>query len=179
MKKMFKNPHDIMLYQERSKLPRPALSNYGVCGECGAVYFNKSWHHINSLIKHKIARPKLLWQVHCPACKMAEDNSYEGEIVLENVPKHLQSELYHMITAYSRRAYEEDCQHRIIKINKADSRTWKITLTQKQLTERLARKIHDVFDKADLKITYNNVERVLINFKPLLSLLTTKQIQHN
>jgi hypothetical protein len=176
MQNMFKKPKDIMLYKERTEEQEfgPPQKDYRQCQKCRAIYFSKSWHH-GSLIniagllgsRHKV------WDTTCPACKMMEDNQYEGVVVIENIPKKYQNELFHLIKGFGVRAFNRDCQHRIIAIQKEASYKWVITTTENQLAGKLAKKIQEVFDKVEVKSSYSkqpdDVERVRIEFRPYLS----------
>src|SRR3989338_3537851 len=54
------------------------------CSECGVVYFDKSWHH--GLLEEKQEHLKENRQFKftlCPACKMAHDKLFEGELVVK------------------------------------------------------------------------------------------------
>lgn len=174
---MFKSYHNIMLYKERTEFEEfgHAKSDYQRCRNCESIYFRKSWHHQRDLEKAKIKKLHTLKPTLCPACKMIKNRQFEGELIIQNIPKQIQGELIHMIKAYLKRAYDEDCQHRLIAINTADPTNWSITLTENQMANKMAQKIRSVFDKVDVKVTLSkapeDVMRVKVNFQPLLTLI--------
>lgn len=177
MRNMFKKPHDIMLYKERTEFQEfgHAKKDYRECRSCGAIYYNKAWHHAGRLNLKSLKQVNKSWPAHCPACRMIQSRKYEGVLTIDNIPGRFQNELYHLIKAFSKRAYDKDCQHRLIAINKQGASTWMVTTTENQLANKLAQKIKDVFDKVEVKISYSehpdDVERIRINFRPFLSLL--------
>lgn len=126
-----------------------------VCERCSNVFFKKEWHH---------AGDKLLEQLHlslrgvrftlCPACKMATQGLFEGEILIENVPKKYEVELIRLLHAYGKRAEQIDAQHRVIGLYRIRS-GFRVTTTENQLAVKLGKKIRDVFKKADLHISYS------------------------
>ncbi len=170
MRNMFKKPHNIMLYKERTEFEEfgHAKKNYRLCTKCKAVYFNKSWHHLKQLQGNITKKGGVITAVLCPACQMIKDNQHEGFILIENIPAKYEKELERLIDSYTKRAYEADCQHRLIKINKYIKTEWVVTTTENQLASKLAHKIREVFGKVKVKTVYakapDDVVRVKINF---------------
>lgn len=171
MHEALKKPYGILLYKERAEFEEfgLALRGCGECSACGAVYHKKSWHHPDGPDVGHCGHSKVLWASLCPACKMAADRQYEGELTIKNIPGALQSELVRMIKSYLKRAYEKDCQHRLIALIKKSADTWVLTFTENQLANKLGRKIKEVFNKADMIVAYSkepdDVERVKIIFR--------------
>jgi len=169
---MFKNPHDIMLYRERTEGQEFGLAkkNYLLCPVCLAIYHEKSWHHRLDGAAAGLEGKKLAFKL-CPACDMIAARQYEGRLIIENVPARLQGELFNLIQSFSRKAYEKDCQHRLIAITRNGHGNWLVTTTENQLATKLGKKIGEVFNGTDVKISYSrqpdDVERIKINFKPL------------
>ena len=181
MRKMFEKPRDIMLYQERTEEQEfgRAKKAYRICSKCRAVYFTKSWHHIDAIDVAKIKKRSTLWVTRCPACQMIADHQYEGALTIKDIPKKFADELLHLIKAFSKRAYEKNCQHRLIAVTKESQDAWTVTTTENQLASKLAKKIKDVFDRVELKVAYSkqpdDVVRILVRFKPYLSLTPNKK----
>jgi hypothetical protein len=175
MKNMFKHPHNIMLYKERTEFQEQghAKKEYGECRICRAVYYRKSWHHRSAVNIEKIKKQQSLWATRCPACKMIADHQYEGMITIENIPGHYETELLRLVKAYTHRAYQKDCQHRLIAVHQDAPHTWRVTTTENQLAVKLARKVRSVFNKVTLNVSFSkepdDVERVTVRFQPLLS----------
>lgn len=175
MKKMFKHPRDIMLYKERTEEQEFGLAkkDYRQCEKCRAIYYEKAWHHGNHINAASLARlRRRLWTTRCPACKMMDDHQYEGVVVINDIPRKYEDELFHMIKGYGARAYARDCQHRVIAINKEQKGIWVVTTTENQLAARLGKKIREVFDQVEVKHSHSqepdDVERVSVKFKPNL-----------
>ena len=61
-----------------------------ICPECDSVFFDKAWHH--RLEEEKNAHLKIDRKIKfelCPACKMARDKLFEGELVISIKNKEL------------------------------------------------------------------------------------------
>lgn len=124
------------------------------CKDCNAVYYKKSWHR--SLRAYKNLREDLAVAFSlCPACTMIKNRQFEGEIIIKNVPKEKSDELMHLIEAFCNRAFERDLMDRLIDLKKTKD-GFIATLTENQLTVKLAKKIKDVFKKVDYKISYSS-----------------------
>lgn len=170
MRKMFKTPHDIMLYRERTEEQELGLAKKGfrLCRTCRAVYFNKSWHHRNTIdiaATKKNRRPRV---TKCPACTMIADHQFEGLLIIEDIPRRLETELSRLIKSYCKKAYQKDCQHRLIALDKNRRGVWRVTTTENQLASKLAHKIKGVFNKVTAEVAYSkepdDVERTTVRF---------------
>jgi uncharacterized CHY-type Zn-finger protein len=154
-----------------------------ICKKCEAVYWYKSWHHkLDDWPKFKKedygADIKF---VLCPACQMIKDKKYEGEVILENVPKDLKNEIKKLIENFGKRAFEKDPLDRIISIKEekvkrvsakrkrgAISRKefknlvdLRVLTTENQLAQRLAKKIKETFGKKlPILISHSHIEDV-------------------
>lgn len=173
---MFRQQKGILRYRERTEDQEfgPAQKDYRQCEKCRAIYHEKSWYHSNHINAASLASSRhKFWVTRCPACKMIDDHQYEGVVVIENIPKKYQGELYRLVRGFGSRAYKKDCQHRVIAINKEEKGKWMVTTTENQLAAKLGKKIKEVFDKAHVKISFSeepdDVERVLVEFTPYLS----------
>ena len=170
MRNMFKKPHNIMLYKERTEFQEfgHAKKNFRLCYSCHAVYFNKSWHHLSALKSTAMKKSETLNLALCPACHMIADRQHEGVLNIEDIPQKLQHELMNLILSYTAKAYEKDCQHRLIAVNRKSKNSWVATTTENQLANKLAHKIKQVFDKVEVKTAYstepNDIERVTVKF---------------
>lgn len=144
---------------------------YQSCRICKAVYFNKSWHHGDRIGIDRIRKSTFVWTTRCPACKMVEQRQFAGQITLKNIPARTSRQLLRLISEYSRRAYEKDCQHRLIAVEKSDPSTWIVTTTENQLANRMAQKISQSFDHVIVKTAYpperRSIAKVLVEFLPL------------
>lgn len=144
---------------------------YRICRICKAVYFDKFWQHGDKVSIYELKLSRLVWTTRCPACKMIESKRFEGLITITNIPARICEELLRLIVDYTYRAYEKDCQDRLIEVIKQDPQTWVVTLTDNQLANRLALKIGEAFDHVNVKPSYSpepsEKVRVLVKFLPL------------
>ncbi|MBU4353483.1 hypothetical protein L6251_01875, partial [Candidatus Parcubacteria bacterium] len=169
---IFKFPSKIKLPKDKSESRHEeygeAQKGLVICKRCHNVLFKKEWHHPESkpTEKFKFAGKKTYF-VLCPACDMITKKLYEGDIIIENMPVKYESELAHLIAAYGARAQKRDPQDRVIAIEKRNS-GFRVTTTENQLAVRLAKKIKEVFKKADIEIAHSEepfeVGRIRIKF---------------
>lgn len=169
---IFKFPSKIKLPKDKSESRHEeygkAQKGLGICKRCHNVLFKKEWHHPGSkpTEKFKLVGKKTHF-VLCPACDMITKNLYEGDIIIENMPVKYESELAHLIAAYGTRAQKRDPQDRVIAIEKRNN-GFRVTTTENQLAVRLAKKIKEVFKKADIEISHSKepfeVGRIRIRF---------------
>ena len=105
----------------------------------------------------------------CPACKMIESKKFEGQIVINDLPKNLHENAINLIEAFCHRARQKDPMDRLIDIKKTNGGLTVFT-TENQLALRLAHKIKDAFKKMDMKISYSpsptNAVYVTLTFLP-------------
>ncbi len=127
------------------------------CGICGNIYYEKAWCRDLKNHKHEHIIKKLPFiMTTCPADKMIKNNLFEGKITIENIPQKLVAELTNLIKAFGEKAYQRDCQHRIIKIKELSKNSIAVTTTENQMTKQLAKKINNTFNKKGaLKISYS------------------------
>ena len=122
------------------------------CKICNAVYYKKSWHH--SLRKYDNLPENIKVKfVVCPADQTILDHQFEGEIMIQNIPAKIQSDLVNLIHGYTKRSYEKDPMDRLIEAKKTRDGL-RVTTTENQMAVRLAKKIKDSFKKVSLEIHY-------------------------
>ena len=147
------------------------MKTYVICRVCKAVYWNKAWHHGNTVKVRDLRDGYFAWASRCPACKMSETDEYRGLITIHNIPHRSSKELLRLIKDYSQRAYEKNCQHRVLKVNKVSPTSWDVTTSETQLANKLARKISEAFDHVVVKTPFSTEPkqrlRVLVDFLPL------------
>lgn len=158
-----------------------------VCKKCGAFYWYKSWHHRLSDYP-ELKQSKRIKFAFCPTCQMIKDKKYEGEIILEAVPRDFKEDIENLVKNYGERAFEADPMDRIISIKEkrvkrvtakrkrgAVSRKEfkglediRILTTENQLAKRLAKKINEIYGrKLSVSISYSHKEdatRIRIKF---------------
>ncbi len=145
-----------------------------MCEGCGAVYFKKHWHEnlealnmaeATSFEKNSSARFEL-----CPACQLLKQHQYEGRVVIKNIPEKYAGELEGLVRNFCGRAEGRDPMDRLMEIKKSGN-DWEVWLTENQLANKLAKKIKDVFDKAETTTHFasepSNVAEAVVEFKAL------------
>ena len=151
----------------RRETPRGALTGIIFCKVCKAVYYKKSWHHNLEEGLKKIKETAPVHFTTCVACDMVARGEFEGEIIIENVPPKIKTDLTHLAESFGKRAYEKDPMDRVIAITREGS-GMRITTTENQLAVKLAKKINEAF-KGKAKILYSAkpsaVARIKISFE--------------
>lgn len=155
MKKRIAKLEKIELFERRTEeheIPKAKLGLV-ICEKCEAVYYKKSWHH--NLRNYKNLKENLPVNFSlCPACQMIKNRQFEGEIIIENTPVKIKSDLISLVKTFSKRAFERDPMDRLID-TKETKEGLRITTTENQLAVKLAKKIKETFKKAELKIAYS------------------------
>lgn len=144
----------------------PGRKPFLLCSECENVYWKKSWH---SDFPPKIVPEKrdVRFAV-CPACKMAKGRTFEGQIIIRNVPVKVKKDLLNLIKNSDKQARAKDPQDRVLQI-RAQGSNVEVQTSENQLAVRLAKKIAQTFIKPKKpKITYsregNDIARATITF---------------
>ncbi|MDD4358568.1 MAG: hypothetical protein PHY30_01995 [Candidatus Pacebacteria bacterium] len=129
------------------------------CTKCNSISWKGSWWH-ESDIKPKIKKDKHKEFGLCPACKMIENNEYEGEIVIENVYPNIRTDLINSIKNEGEDGFKKDPEDRVISIEKDDHNS-KINVftTENQLALKIGRKIKKSFN-GTMKVIYSKKESV-------------------
>ena len=149
---------------EEHEIPK-GKSGLVFCKDCSAVYYKKSWHH--NLRNYKNLNENLPVKFSlCAACKMIKNKQFEGEITIKNIPSGIFNELEHLITVFSRRAYERDAMDRLIAVKK-NKNEMVITVTENQLAVKIAKKIKDTFKKVyPVRNKISNGVEMKISYSP-------------
>jgi ssDNA-binding Zn-finger/Zn-ribbon topoisomerase 1 len=139
------------------------------CPECHNVHFKKRWHRsIHELNTHVKSILQVNKKVICRACKMTQDHLFEGELFIEECPERHEEELLRLIHNVGKRAQEMDPQHRIINIGKTDQGAYRVTTTENQLADRLAKKIKAAFNTVGIHLSHSKepykVDRIHVTF---------------
>lgn len=139
------------------------------CPRCGNAHFKKRWHEskmdLQSRLKAK--KPEIAERKICPACKMIVDNTFEGELFLEEFPRRHQKELLRLVKNFGDRARQIDPQDRVIKVAETKN-GYRVTTTENQLADKLAKKIKDVFKTVKIRFSHSpepaEVDRIHVVF---------------
>jgi hypothetical protein len=170
---MKKTPHQkVDQYDKRRAFARKDIAEFRVgkkefvvCRDCKNVYYKKSWHH--DFPKDVLPERKDARFMICPACKMAKDGRFEGQIIIENAPMNIKKELVGLIKNFGKEMLKRDSQDRILKINQTKD-TIEVLTSENQLAKRIARRIKDTYAKrVKEKIFYSlggDIVRIRLTF---------------
>jgi len=141
-----------------------------ICPSCGNVHYKKRWWHNDDqgLRKLVVLDYRKAAHTRCPACAMVGKHLYEGELMVEDIPSKFRKDLAQLLKHFGKTATEIDPQDRIIAVERKGG-TWRITTTENQLADRLAKKIRESLKKhAHVHISHSKepyeVDRVRVTF---------------
>lgn len=116
-----------------------------ICRRCGSCYYLKAWHHgFEKINTRRAVTRKDFQSTLCPACAMIKNKQYEGRVVIYKVPLPVRDGLKALIRSFGNKAFERDCQHRIIGIS-SEKDMLTVTTSENQLAAKLAKKIRETF----------------------------------
>jgi len=145
----------------------PGKKEYIICDDCGAVYYDKAWHHeLGDDVKHirKNLDKKQVKFVLCPACKWKKDKVFEGELILENIPSAKYQEIKNAINNIDKEAQRRDPLDRILW-KKEKKNEMRLYLSENQLTVFMGKKLKESFGgELDIKYSSEGPARVKLNF---------------
>lgn len=130
-----------------------------ICKKCNAMLWQGSWRH-ESKIKRNIKKNKHNGFSTCPACKMIEDNMYEGELIIQNVNPEMKKYIINAIKNKGEKGFKNDSQDRVISVNDNHNGKMNIFTTENQLALKIARKIKKSFN-GTMKVIYSKKESVV------------------
>lgn len=140
------------------------------CPQCHSVHFKKKWYRSYSDIK-KENDFKSVRQQLCPACTMIKEKEFEGELFIENFPKKYDAQILHLIENFTKVIKKKEPQHRIIEVATIQN-GYRITTTENQLVNLLAKKVKSAFHNVDVHSSYlpepNKVNRIHVVYHSTL-----------
>ncbi|OGZ32650.1 MAG: hypothetical protein A3H02_01120 [Candidatus Niyogibacteria bacterium RIFCSPLOWO2_12_FULL_41_13] len=164
-------------YYHKQKISRWEFEEYGpgkneiiFCPKGDAVYYHKSWHHAFENYKHAKETKEARFAL-CPFHQMENSCVWEGEVRINGLKKEKIAEVLSLAKNFSHRAYLKDPMHRIIKIRQ-DKNSLSIFTSENQLSERLAKKIHETFKNLFSKPILHRAK----GGDPFLVIIETKKI---
>lgn len=123
-----------------------------VCSHCGAINLKRRWVSGEAASAQRLQAVAKAKAVVCPACRMAEDARYAGEVRVTGafVPQH-RPEIERLIRNEARRAAEDNPLARIVKLDRAREGL-RITTTTEHLAKRIGQALHKALRG---QVTYN------------------------
>lgn len=141
-----------------------------ICPKCNAVFFEKSWKHLNddlrNIIKNNSQKQRTINKL-CPADQMIEKRGFEGEIIIKNPPSDpsRRQELLNIIKNIAQKAYERDPLDRLISVEDK-GQLLRVLLTDNNLALSMGKQIVHAF-KGNFKVSFSRLRKlahVEINF---------------
>ncbi len=159
MSRIFAQPSTIKLPQRHREAQHDEygkeLGGIAICPECHNMHRKKKWHHTASIVpEHLRGYEDKIRRELCPACKMAKDHTFEGELLLLFVPERCEHDMLHLIRSFGERATEQDPQDRILEVQQL-SNGYRVTTTENQMAVQLAKKIQSAFKKFEVRIAHS------------------------
>lgn len=134
-----------------------------LCPKCNAVFFEKSWKHLNDnllkFIEENSQKSKILKKL-CPADQMIENYRFEGEIIIKNLPsnQNRRQEILNIIKNIAQKAYERDPLDRLISIEDKGV-FWRVLLTDNNLALSMGKQIVHAF-KGSFKVNFSRLRKL-------------------
>jgi NMD protein affecting ribosome stability and mRNA decay len=135
-----------------------------ICSDCGSVYFDKSWHH--RLEEEKSEHLKTDRQVKfelCPACKMAKNKLFEGELVIRFKINdlRLKNDVMNTVKNSDEQAREKDPMDRILWTEEREDGIHIFT-SENQLAVRIGKKLKSSFSGSTLEIKHSGEDIIRV-----------------
>src|SRR3989338_5183652 len=108
------SPHSPKSRKEEQEFG-PGKKELVICKDCSAVYGEKHWRHSLEQEKH-LGEDKQVRFAVCPACQMKRDKTFEGQVIVENVPAELRGDIERLIYRVADRAFRRDPMDRILDL---------------------------------------------------------------
>lgn len=139
------------------------------CPKCKNVRYKKQWYASKESIRPQMkdGHVEISDERLCPACVMAKEGVFEGEVFIEGFPGKEEENLMNLVRAFGERATEIDPQDRIIRIE-STREGYRVTTTEDQLANKIAKKIKDTFHPVTIDISHapepHEVSRVHVRY---------------
>jgi len=122
-----------------------AMSEPGVCRQCGSVYANRRWRAVESTTNKK---KQLLGSrlTVCPACKQAKSGEPRGFVYIDGTffVDH-REEIQNLVLNEAKRAGKDNPLARILKLSERDGHKLTVTTTTEHLAQRLGHAVEKAF----------------------------------
>lgn len=121
------------------------------CPRCKNLHAKKRWYVSEDKLKRTLKTSKVAATEKkvCPACTMIKNHMFEGELFIEGFPVAMKKDLKNLINNFGVRATAIDPQDRIIAVE-TTRKGYRVTTTENQLVNKLAKKIRDAFNTVEI-----------------------------
>jgi len=137
---------------------RPSRAPRGprVCERCLAVYVNRRWTLGTTPRARAIRRVAAPAMTVCPACRMAAEGRFGGEVRLSGafLAKHA-AEIERLLRREAERAAEDNPTARILRWDRPATDRLTVTTSTEHLAERLGRAVRRAF-KGSVRYTFSH-----------------------
>lgn len=144
----------------------PGKKGIGMCSACSAGYMQKSWRH--NLEEHKkVNKDARLRFMICPACQMAKDKKFEGQLFIENIPPDILKDVERLVYNVADRAYRRDPMDRILVLRKYAKNGLEARTSENQLALRIGKQIARAYKGSECETRWSDEEsagRVRVRF---------------
>jgi NMD protein affecting ribosome stability and mRNA decay len=174
MHRIFRSPSSIRLPRssavEKNNEYSRQHKGIEVCPDCKNAHYKKRWYSsIKEIISHvRGKKPEVTDKKYCPACLMKRNNSFEGELVLQNIQENNKREILRLIRSFGDRAKQMDPQDRVLSVSD-NKEAIRVLTSENQLAEKLGKKMREVFRNVALQIKHSRepyeVTRVWVKFE--------------
>ena len=140
-----------------------AKKEYILCPRCESVYFSKSWHHsFGEEKKGHLKESKRVREKMCPACIMARDGLFEGEllIILPSQDHEARRDIINAVENSDRLAQERDPMDRVIK-TEIKPEVIRVLTSENQLAVKIGKKLKASFRGSKLSIKHSKDEDII------------------
>lgn len=144
-----------------------AENEFIICQECNSVFFDKAWHHRLEEEKdsHLKSSKKIKFEL-CPACEMARDNLFEGEIIikLKEGSEKFKTDILNTINNSDKQAMERDPMDRILRIEEKTDGIHVFT-SENQLAVKMGKKLRTSFNGGKMEIQHTGEDLIRVYFE--------------
>ena len=151
------SPHSPKSRKEEQEFG-PGKKEIVICKDCSAVYGEKHWRHSMEEEKH-LGEDKQVRFAVCPACQMKRDKTFEGQVIVENVPVDLRSEIERLIYRVGDRANRRDPMDRILDL-RSRKNGFEVRTSENQLAISMGKQIARAYKKAKAEVQLSEGESV-------------------
>lgn len=122
----------------------PGKKNKGltVCKTCGIYLTGKHWTHPTEAKAVKEGAQVIF--TLCPACRMAKDGGFAGELVLKDFPGERKHMMLETIKNSGNQAFRQNPLHRVLNVTESKSQI-RVLTTENQLAVRLGKEVERAF----------------------------------
>lgn len=136
----------------------PGKKEIVICKDCSAVYGEKHWRHSMEEEKHLGEDKRISFSV-CPACQMKRDKTFEGQVIVKNVPAELRADIERLIYHVADRAFKRDPMDRILDL-RSRKNGFEIRTSENQLAISIGKQIARAHKKAKVDVQLSEGESV-------------------